>query len=186
MSATYIISPASGDQYASVFSTTSLSSILGTLHKGTAITVLGTTGNYYKIKYDGGSSSSTPSSGIVKSNSGLNARSGPSTSSSKVGAFANNTKLTITSSSNGWYQVNGRGTSGQLNGVWVSAQYVVGNSDQGYGYVSKTDVKLSNGEITDSDEDQYISTMNREANTRASMDTNVGAESYGYSTEKRY
>ena len=57
MSATYIISPASGDQYASVFSTTSLSSVLGTLHKGTAITVLGTTGNYYKIKYDGGSSS---------------------------------------------------------------------------------------------------------------------------------
>ena len=186
MSATYIISPASGDQYASVFSTTSLSSVLGTLHKGTAITVLGTTGNYYKIKYDGGSSSGTPNSGIVKSNSGLNARSGPSTSSSKVGAFANNTKLTITSSSNGWYQVNGRGTSGQLNGVWVSAQYVVGNSDQGYGYVSKTDVKLSNGEITDSDEDQYISTVNREANTRASMDTNFGAESYGYSTEKRY
>ena len=176
MSATYIISPASGDQYASVFSTTSLSSILGTLHKGTAITVLGTTGNYYKIKYAGGSSSSTPSSGIVKSNSGLNARSGPSTSSSKVGAFANNTKLTITSSSNGWYQVNGRGTSGQLNGVWVSAQYIQTTSGKSNGWISKTDVKATTKTIVTGGQGQ----------SSGSVKNNSSASQYINADDKRF
>ena len=50
MSVTYIVSPASGDSYASVFADTNFSKKLGTLNKGTALTILGSGSNYYKIK----------------------------------------------------------------------------------------------------------------------------------------
>lgn len=152
MSVTYIVSPASGDNSATVFSSSNLTGKLGTLSKGTTITVTGSGSNYYKINYSG-SGSDTPSSGTVKANSGLTARNDPSTSAAKVGTFPDGTKLTIHSSENGWYKVSGTAVSGNLTNVWVSAQYVTGTSNQGYGYLSKTDVKAQTGSTSSTSTD---------------------------------
>lgn len=50
----------------------------------------------------------------VSTSAGLNVRSGPGTSYSKVGAYANGTKITVTEEKNGW---------GKTDLGWVSLQY---------------------------------------------------------------
>lgn len=178
MSVTYTISPASGDKYAAVFSNSNLTGKVGTLNKGTAITVLGSGSKYYKIKYDGSKSQNSVKTGTVSANGGLNARSGPGTSYSKKGAFPKGTKVTILKESNGWYNVDGP----NLKNVWVSKQYITGTSDQGYAYVSKTDVKSTSG---DSNKDNdYISQINKENKIRESQDTNFSG--YSYNPDKRF
>lgn len=185
MSVTYIINPVSGDKYATVFANTGLNKKLGTLSKGTTITILSTGSNYYKIKYNGGSSSSTPESGTVKANGGLKTRTGPGTSYAYVGAFNNGAKLTIHDSSNGWYKVSGTSGWGKLDNVWVSKQYVIETSTQGYGYLSKTDVKAqtTNDGLSSSNQSSVNLALN--ANYQRNYST-IYNDSYSGDSSKRY
>lgn len=182
MSVTYVVSPASGDSYATVFSSANLTGKMGTLSKGTTITVTGSGSNYYKINYGSGGSS-TPTSGTVKANGGLNARKGPSTSSARVGAFNNGAKLTIHSSQSGWYNVSGTSGWGTLSNVWVSAQYVTGTSSQGFGYLSKTDVKAQTTQSNASDNDSGAYSL---VTTSADTLRNGWSSSYTNNSNKRY
>ena len=185
MSVTYIINPVSGDKYATVFANTGLNKKLGTLSKGTTITILSTGSNYYKIKYNGGSSSSTPESGTVKANGGLKTRTGPGTSYAYVGAFNNGAKLTIHDSSNGWYKVSGTSGWGKLNNVWVSKQYVIETSTQGYGYLSKTDVKAQTTNDGLSSSNQSSANLAFNANYQRNYST-IYNDSYSGDSSKRY
>ena len=185
MSVTYIINPVSGDKYATVFANTGLNKKLGTLSKGTTITILSTGSNYYKIKYNGGSSSSTPESGTVKANGGLKTRTGPGTSYAYVGAFNNGAKLTIHDSSNGWYKVSGTSGWGKLNNVWVSKQYVSETSTQGYGYLSKTDVKAQTTNDGLSSSNQSSANLALNANYQRNYST-IYNDSYSGDSSKRY
>lgn len=185
MSVTYIINPVSGDKYATVFANTGLNKKLGTLSKGTTITILSTGSNYYKIKYNGGSSSSTPESGTVKANGGLKTRTGPGTSYAYVGAFNNGAKLTIHDSSNGWYKVSGTSGWGKLNNVWVSKQYVIETSTQGYGYLSKTDVKAQTTNDGLNSSNQSSANLALNANYQRKYST-IYNDSYSGDSSKRY
>ena len=185
MSVTYIINPVSGDKYATVFANTGLNKKLGTLSKGTTITILSTGSNYYKIKYNGGSSSSTPESGTVKANGGLKTRTGPGTSYAYVGAFNNGAKLTIHDSSNGWYKVSGTSGWGKLNNVWVSKQYVIETSTQGYGYLSKTDVQAQTTNDGLSSSNQSSANLALNANYQRNYST-IYNDSYSGDSSKRY
>lgn len=185
MSVTYIINPVSGDKYATVFANTGLNKKLGTLSKGTTITILSTGSNYYKIKYNGGSSSSTPESGTVKANGGLKTRTGPGTSYAYVGAFNNGAKLTIHDSSNGWYKVSGTSGWGKLDNVWVSKQYVIETSTQGYGYLSKTDVKAQTTNDGLSSSNQSSANLALNANYQRNYST-IYNDSYSGDSSKRY
>ena len=185
MSVTYIINPVSGDKYATVFANTGLNKKLGTLSKGTTITILSTGSNYYKIKYNGGSSSSTPESGTVKANGGLKTRTGPGTSYAYVGAFNNGAKLTIHDSSNGWYKVSGTSGWGKLDNVWVSKQYVIETSTQGYGYLSKTDVKAQTTNDGSSSSNQSSANLALNANYQRNYST-IYNDSYSGDSSKRY
>lgn len=185
MSVTYIINPVSGDKYATVFANTGLNKKLGTLSKGTTITILSTGSNYYKIKYNGGSSSSTPESGTVKANGGLKTRTGPGTSYAYVGAFNNGANLTIHDSSNGWYKVSGTSGWGKLNNVWVSKQYVIETSTQGYGYLSKTDVKAQTTNDGLNSSNQSSANLALNANYQRNYST-IYNDSYSGDSSKRY
>ena len=57
--------------------------------------------------------------GVVKVNSRLNVRSGPSTNNSVVGSLSNGTQVTIYEENNGWYRIG--------DNQWVSAQYIAIN-----------------------------------------------------------
>lgn len=182
MSVTYIVSPVSGDSYATVFANTGLNTKLGTLKKGTTITILSTGSNYYKIKYSGGSGNKNPvpESGTVKANGGLNARGGPGTTYKKVGAFPNGTKLKIHREMTGWYYVDGP----SLKNVWVSKQYVAETSTQGYGYLSKTDVKAQTTK-DNSSSNQSSANLTLNANYQRNYST-VYNDAYSGDTSKRY
>lgn len=141
MPVTYTVNPASGDSYATIFLSSDLKTKIGILPKGTVITVLSSNSTAYKIDHKPGVSTST--SGVIRANSGLNARSGPGSNYAKVGAFNNGATVTILQTQNGWMKVSGTSGSGTLNNVWVSAQYVQTNASANYAWISKTDVKSS-------------------------------------------
>lgn len=110
---------------------------VGTLAKGTKVTLLKKSGSWYQIKSgsitgwvsgdylkvtlnssSGGGSSSTSKTGTVTVTT-LNVRSGAGTSYSIVGKLTNGTKVTIVKTSGSWYQIK----SGSITG-WVSSQYI--------------------------------------------------------------
>ena len=127
--------------------------------------------------------SSSATTGKVKANSGLKTRSGPGTSYSYIGAFNNGASLTISDKKNGWYKVSGSSGWGKLTDVWVSAQYVVATEDQGYGYLSKSDVKAQTTETNDASSSSL--SLAEEIRYRARNDTNF-SESYRNTGGKRY
>ena len=181
MSTTYVISPASGDSTASVFTDSNLTTKIGTLSKGTSVNVLSSTSKAYKIDYKTGKGTTT--NGIVKSNSGLNARKGPGTSYDIVGAFNNGASLTIHETNGGWIKVSGTSGWGTLTNVWVSSQYVQTTDKTTYGWVSKSDIKSQTPETTTTDWRQ--SQQGKDAILRESYD-NTNYNPMGYSAEKRY
>ena len=187
MSVTYIVSPASGDSYATVFSDSGLKNKIGTLQKGAVRTVLSSTSNAYKINFSSGNSG-TATSGTVKSNSGLNARNGPGTNYTKVGAFNNGASVTIHETQNGWMKVSGSNGWGTLKNVWVSSQYIKTSSNSNEGWVSKTDIKATTTQTNDTQDDAETqwrsSTQYAEAQLRAKNDETF--TNYNYSKEKRY
>ena len=177
MSTTYVISPASGDSTASVFTDSNLTTKIGTLSKGTSVNVLSNTSKAYKIDYKTGEGTATKC--IVKTNSGLNARKGPSTNTDIVGTFKNGTSLTIHESTREWLKVSGGG----LSNVWVNGTYVQTTDKTTYGWVSKSDIKSKTTETTPTDWRQ--SQQGKDAILRESYD-NTNYNPMGYSAEKRY
>lgn len=109
---------------------------VGTVTKGTKVTLLKKSGSWYQIKTgsvtgwvsgdylnvtlnsSGSGSSSTTKTGTVTANS-LNVRSGAGTSYSVVGGLAKGTTVTILKTSGSWYQIK----SGSITG-YVSSEYI--------------------------------------------------------------
>ena len=126
------------------------SSILGYLTNNTAVTIVGSEGEWYKIQYNSGygyvskeyittngnstnntesnntgnSDSSETQGKVYNVSSNLRVRSGASTSSSILGYLTNNTAVTIVGSEGEWYKIkynNGYG--------YVSKEYITTNGD---------------------------------------------------------
>ena len=111
-------------------------SIIGTLSRGSSVTITGESGNFYAINFNGqtayvskdyiskGSSSSssgnsiTNKTGIVTA-SVLNIRSGASTSNSIIGTLSRGSSVTITGESGGFYKINYNGQN-----AYVSKDYI--------------------------------------------------------------
>ena len=133
-------------------------SVIGSLKNGTSVEIVGTSGNWYKIKYgndygyvskdyvtlnsssnsntgntsNSGSTNNTPATsttkGTVKVSDSLNIRSGAGTSYSVIGSLKNGTSVEIVETSGNWYKIK------------------YGN---GYGYVSKDYITLQNRSIAE-------------------------------------
>ena len=146
MALSYKINPVSGDSTATIWADASMTKKIGELPAGSMLTVTGSSDKGFVIKNNGNAGiatfASTPSTGTVKSNSGLNVRSGPGTSNSRVGALNNGAKVTITEEKDSWYKVSGSSGWGTMTG-WVSSQYIVTDGGGQEAFVSKTDVQVS-------------------------------------------
>ena len=110
---------------------------LGKLSYGQSVTVISTSNGWSKINYNGSTGyvsseylqSTKPSSGstsqttntvmYVNTTAGLNVRTGPSTSYSKLGKLSYGQSVTVISTSNGWSKINYNGSTG-----YVSSQYL--------------------------------------------------------------
>ncbi|WP_158540694.1 SH3 domain-containing protein [Romboutsia weinsteinii] len=114
---------------------------IGTLAKGTKVGVISESNGWSKIDYNGKEAyvssqyldkiSTTPEQPEkpetpeetketkVVNTSSLNVRSGPSTSSSKIGSLAKGSKVEVLSESNGWSKINYNGKD-----AYVSSQYL--------------------------------------------------------------
>ncbi|MDL2234730.1 SH3 domain-containing protein [Christensenellaceae bacterium OttesenSCG-928-L17] len=123
---------------------------LGTLSKGATVTVVGSVNEWTIINWNSGtayvytsylsfSSSGSPgtSSGWVAATGGVNVRSGPSTSYSKVGELSRGDKVQKTGVSGSWTQVRFNGST-----AYVSSKYLTpttapdnssGNNNNNYG-----------------------------------------------------
>lgn len=126
---------------------------IGLLYQGATVTILGTSGNWYQISASingvtrtgyvykdyikvssgssGGGSTATGASGTGKVNvSGLNVRSGPSTSASIIGSISSGTSVTILESTGSWYKISVN-LYGSTVTAYVYAQYITRTSDGG-------------------------------------------------------
>lgn len=109
-----------------------------TISKGSYVEVLGTSGNWVKAKYNSktgyiykdyvsgysSSSSTSQSSGTTKyvnATVGLNVRTGPSTSYSKIGKLDYREKVTVLSTSNGWSKINYNGKTGYVDSSYLQS-----------------------------------------------------------------
>ena len=113
------------------------SQILGTYNTGTAMTITGSTGNWYAVTYNGrngyvckdfmtttkpssgSTTTSTGTAGTVKGNY-VRLRSGAGTNYPILGMYNNGTPLTITGTSGSWYAVTINGKSGYMSSAYVS------------------------------------------------------------------
>ena len=111
------------------------SNILGTYNTGTAMTITGSSGNWYAVTYNGtsgyvckdymtttkpgGDTPSSSSAGYIKGND-VRLRSGPGTSYSILGTYNNGTPLTITGTSGEWTAVTLGGVNGYVNSTYVT------------------------------------------------------------------
>ncbi|MBT9830304.1 SH3 domain-containing protein [Clostridium baratii] len=129
------------------------SNVVGSLAHGTVVNILGTSGQWYKISYNGkvgyvrgdyltlggASAGSGSGTGTIKLNdpsSSLNVRSGPSTNTSVVGSLAHGTVVQITGKSGDWYKINFNGTTGYVKGDFVT---LGGSISSGNGIVTLKD-----------------------------------------------
>lgn len=119
------------------------STILGTYNTGTAMTITGSSGNWYAVTYNGtngyvckdymtttkpgGDTPSSSSAGYIKGNS-VRLRSGPGTSYSILGTYNNGTPLTITGTSGEWTAVTLGGVNGYVNSTYVTTSNPSGSS----------------------------------------------------------
>lgn len=124
-----------------------------TISKGNYVEVLSTSGNWVKAKYNAktgyiykdyvsgysSSSGSSQSGGITKyvnATVGLNVRTGPSTSYSKIGKLDYKDKVTVLSTSNGWSKINYDGKTGYVNSSYLQSSKPSSNSSNSNGSTS--------------------------------------------------
>ncbi len=122
------------------------STILGTLSKGTKVTVLDIDGSWVHVQSgsltgyvfedyievnkgaDGGASGPVVNeesfTGVVKVSGSLNVRKGPGTSYAVAGKLRNGDKVTVTGSADGWYAISYEGGTG-----YVSSAYIIKSDD---------------------------------------------------------
>ncbi len=117
------------------------STILGTLSKGTKVTVLGISGSWVHVKSGsltgyvfedyidvnqqaGGSSDPVIEeesfTGTVKVSGSLNVRKGPGTSYASVGKLYNGDKVTVTGSTGDWYVISFNGGTGYVSSAYIT------------------------------------------------------------------
>lgn len=112
------------------------SSVLTQLSKGSYVTLISRSGNWWRVEYADGAYgychsdyittvSSAPST--VKVSGSLNIRSGPGTSHSRVGRLYNGNVVLVLSSANGWSRILYNGTKTG----YVSSQYLSTGSSGG-------------------------------------------------------
>ncbi len=112
-------------------------SVVGSLSSGQAVTVTGSSGNWYRINWSLGSAyvsasylsqggtyypqptPTTASDGNFYATSRVNVRSGPSTGYSIVGTLEANDRVTVTATNGNWYRINWNNGS-----AYVSASYL--------------------------------------------------------------
>ncbi len=118
------------------------STILGTLSKGTKVTVLDISGSWVHVQsgsltgyvfedyididkaQDGGASGPVVSeesfTGVVKVSGSLNVRKGPGTTYAVVGKLRNGDKVTVTGSTDGWYAISYDGGTGYVSNAYIT------------------------------------------------------------------
>ena len=111
-------------------SATTGSKVLGVLTKGTHITLLSKSGDWWKVEYGAGqygychgdyiSAVSAATAMVNTDHTGLNVRSGPGTSYSRIGGLSRGYTVVVLSTANGWSKIL---YSGSKIG-YVSAQYL--------------------------------------------------------------
>ena len=144
-------------------STSTSSTVLGSLSNGTQVTIVETLNGWYKISYGSGygyissnyvslsGASTTSSSGYVKtSGSALNVRKSASTSSTVLGSLSNGTQVEIVETLSGWYKIK------------------YGSS---YGYVSSSYISMTQGSTSTTTQTAYIKTSGSSLNVRKSAST---------------
>lgn len=118
-------------------------SSLGKFPNGASVSVLGQSGAWYQVSYNGrtgyvhgdylrittGGGATTPTQappqengigkGVVRASS-LNVRSGPGTGYSRVGSLPNGASVTVLSQSGGWYQIRYNSLTGYVSGDYLS------------------------------------------------------------------
>lgn len=123
-------------------------SVIGGLSKGSSASVVGTSGNWYKIKYGSGygyisssyTSSSAPSGGSSDSGStttsktmycnvsSLNVRSGPGTSYSAKGILSYGQAVSVVDTSSYWYKIKYGSGYGYVGSKYLSSSKPSGGS----------------------------------------------------------
>lgn len=118
-----------------------VSAVVASLKKGSYITLIAKSGNWWKVEYENGkygychADYITPIEGkpvTVSAAVSLNIRSGPGTGYSKIGSLSTGEAVIQLSSSNGWSRVLYHGTKTG----YVSSQYLSGNASAQYPAVS--------------------------------------------------
>ena len=122
------------------------SRVLTTLGNGSHITLLSKSGAWWRVEYGDGRygychgdyiTGVTGSTAVVNTNAeGLNVRSGPGTSYSRIGGLSRGYRVIVLSTSGGWSRILYSGTKTG----YVSAQYLAGSTT---GSSGQTAVKLS-------------------------------------------
>ncbi|MDY2737409.1 C40 family peptidase [Intestinibacter sp.] len=108
--------------------------IIGSLYKGQKVEYISTSGEWLKVKYNGtigyvhgdyvtksGSVSSQGTTKYVNATVGLNVRSGPGTSYSKLGKLSYKEKVTVLSTSGEWSKINYNGKTGYVHSSYLQS-----------------------------------------------------------------
>ena len=114
------------------------SSKLGSLQKGSYITLISQSGSWWKVEYEKGSFGychgdyirvvSSDAARVAVSSGSLNIRSGPGTNNSKIGSLYKGDVVIKLSSSNGWSKVLfGGGQVGYVSSQYLSSGYATIN-----------------------------------------------------------
>ena len=150
------------------------SSVITTLDKGTKMSVIGASGNWYEVSYNG-------KTGYVSATS-VRLRSQPNTNCDTLGYYSNGVSLTALGSVKDWYKVSYNGKTG-----YMAAQYVRITPSESYsaaksGTVSGDSVRLRMGPSTDF---AAIATLNKNTSVKITGETGSWYEvsangQYGY------
>lgn len=118
------------------------SRVLTTLRNGAYVTLLSKSGTWWRVEYGNGLygychgdyiTGVTGSTAVVNTNAeGLNVRSGPGTSYSRIGGLGRGYRVIVLSTSGGWSRIVYHGTKTG----YVSAQYLAGSSAGSSGYTA--------------------------------------------------
>ena len=149
------------------------STILGTLSKGTKVTVLDISGSWVHVQsgsltgyvfedyididkaQDGGASGPVVSeesfTGVVKVSGSLNVRKGPGTTYAVVGKLHNGDKVTVTGSTDGWYAISYDGGTGYVSSAYITKSdgsettSTPGGDEDAEGYVIASALNVRSG-----------------------------------------
>ncbi|MBQ7758002.1 C40 family peptidase [Anaerotignum sp.] len=103
--------------------------VLGKINKGTEYNVLGKTGDWFKISYNGANGFvSADYFEVTKADanvdgSSVNLRESASTSSDSLGKFADGDYVTVTGQNDNWYRISYKGGSAYISKDYVTGDY---------------------------------------------------------------